>query len=152
MNKYVILFFLLFQGSFAQEIKLSDEQLKSLKMAYNWNSEDLLIVNFRQPRNNCNYNNYKNLEISKNWVSKNVFTIKNIDTNRIIYIYSDSKLAKRSIDNTESYNDVNDFFTTNFSANGHCYAIIIVNQDGEMVYKVGEYSKEDVISLIDKIK
>ena len=42
--------------------KLTEIQLNFVKENYNWNSEDIIIYNFRQPRTNCSYDNYINLK------------------------------------------------------------------------------------------
>lgn len=153
MKKYLLLLVLIFNLSFAQEkTAITKDQINVLKTLYNWNDEAFLIINFKQPRENCHYNNYMKFKESKKWLLQNVFNIENIDKNRIIYIYSDEKLAKDVIDNVEFYPDYNNFFTNSFSSKGDCYSLIIINQSGEVAYKLGEYYQEDLINLMNKIK
>ncbi|WP_445458327.1 hypothetical protein [Flavobacterium sp. HNIBRBA15423] len=153
MKKYLILLFFVFQMSFAQEkTTITIDKVSVIKKIYNWNEEQFLIINFNQPRKNCHYNNYLNVKESKDWLLKNVYNIESINKNRIIHVYSDRNLAKKVIDNLEFYEDFDNFFTNNFSSKGDCYALIIINQRGEIASKLGEYYREDLINLIEKIK
>lgn len=68
--------------------QLTEIELQFLKENYKWNSEYFLIVNFKQPRSSCQYDNYKNIKKSvKRWSDfYGEINLKNVGN---IFIYAD---------------------------------------------------------------
>ena len=154
MKKIVILFILIFTANFtfSQENKIPKEKLETLKRFYNWNDEKLLIVNFYLPKNSCHYNQYNDLKSGKKWIENNIY--KNIELNNIknIFIYSESQEAKSIIDNISCFFDYENYFlNTFFNVKNHCYGIVVINENGNFIHKLGEFSKYDVKRLINKV-
>ena len=77
--------------------KLTETELTFVKESYNWNSEEFIIINFRQPENSCQYDNYKNLKKSVRWWTK-FYSKMELANVRNIFIYSDSEKARGIID------------------------------------------------------
>jgi len=127
--------------------KLSEEQLIFIKENYNWNSEDLIIVNFRQPQSSCHYDNYKNLKQSSDWWNDYYSKMK-LNNIRNIFVYSDSNKATGIIDSKNHFSDVNNFFLENFfTEEQNCYGILVFNKNGDFQKKSGEYTQDDIVEF-----
>ncbi|MCB0445677.1 MAG: hypothetical protein R2812_08425 [Gelidibacter sp.] len=132
--------------------KLTDAQLEYVKKIYNWNSEELLIVNFKQPERRCHYNNYQHFKESEKWWDAYYSKIE-LTNVRNIFVYSDSKKAKEIIDSKKHFADMDSFFLNNFfSKEKTCDGIVIINKNGDYQKKAGEYTLIDIAQLINKLK
>lgn len=132
--------------------KLTEIQLNFVKENYNWNSEDIIIVNFRQPKTNCFYDNYKNINNSVSWW-KSFYSKMNLKNTLNIFVYSDKHAAKNVIDSKAHFEDKNNFFLNIFFfSENECYGLLIINKLGYYQQKNGEYSEYDVTSSIESIK
>ncbi|GHA43229.1 hypothetical protein GCM10007103_25630 [Salinimicrobium marinum] len=158
MKKFILILFLttgvygFTNSSETGSEKLSDVQLQFIKDNFNWNSEGLLIVNFRQPRNKCPYNQYKNLEKSYEWWVKN-YSDLDLENIHNIYVYSNSKKSEAMIDGKNHFADLHNFFLTNFFSNDEtCYGVLVINKRGEYRKKAGEYRKTEVREFINRLK
>ena len=131
--------------------KVTETQLKFFKENYNWNSENILIINFLQPKYNCHYDAYTNLTVSISWWDKfyNDLDLKNI-ANR--YVYSDNKKVKEIVNLKTHFADKDEFILKNFFSNEpFCYGVLIINQMGNYEQKSSEYLVEEVNYYIDKL-
>lgn len=132
--------------------KLTESQLKFIKENYNWNGENILIINFVQPKRNCFYDNYEHMNTSVNWWAK---YYAKIDLTNItnIFVYSDKFAAKEVIDSKTHFEDKENFLLKNFFLNGsECYGVLIINKMGDYQKEDGEYSQKTVERDILKLK
>jgi len=134
--------------------KINQNQLSFIKNNYPWKTGEILVINYRQPRNSCHYDNYKNLSpktSSKYWndfYSKMEF--KNISN---IWVYADSKRANKVLDNTRNFEDKYYFFSVNFfSKDKTCHGILAINDQGDYIQKNGEYTQEEVAGYLKKLE
>ncbi len=131
--------------------KLTEIKLNFVKENYNWNSEDIIIVNFRQPRTNCSYDNYENLINSVSWWNS-FYSIINLKNTLNIFVYSNKKAAKNVIDSKKHFEDKNNFFLNTFFSNERdCYGLLVVNRLGYYEQINGEYSENDVSNSIESL-
>ncbi|PWK19191.1 hypothetical protein LX78_01672 [Xanthomarina spongicola] len=129
--------------------KLSETQLQFIIENYHWNSEDLIIVNFKQPRSSCHYDNYKNLKQSSEWWTEYYSKMELVNV-RNIFVYSESKKATEIIDSQNHFSDISNFFLDNFfNKEQSCYGILVINKKGEFQKKNGEYTQEDIVKYIN---
>ncbi|TYA53216.1 hypothetical protein FVF61_11245 [Formosa maritima] len=132
--------------------KLSEEHLKFVIENYQWNSEDVMIINFRQPKSSCHYDNYENLKQSSDWWTE-FYSEMDLENIHNIFVYSDSNKAKAVIDSKNYFSDINNFFLENFFVkNRSCFGILVINKDGDFKKKSGEYTQEDIIELVKNLK
>ncbi|MEP2238054.1 MAG: hypothetical protein ABJI22_06810 [Maribacter sp.] len=132
--------------------KLTEVELNFIKENYNWKAEGLLIVNFRQPKSSCHYDNYKNLKNSLKWWSE-FYSKMDIENIRNIYVYSEGLKAKKILDSENHFPDTNDFFLNlAFSKDKTCYGVLVVNEKGEFRTKVGEYMNKDIEEFISRLE
>ena len=148
----VLIYFLGFQKLSSQNKKLSKEQLEFFKENYDWSSEKFFIINYRQPKLSCHYDNYKNMYKSRSeW--KKYYSKITLENTLNIFVYSDKKRAEKIIDSKKHFSDKNYFLYLNFfSKEKTCYAVLIANSKGEYQQKNGEYSQKDIIKMIDQLK
>jgi hypothetical protein len=141
-----------FQKAESQTVeKLSEKQLEIISEAYQWNSEDIIIVNFRQPQSSCHYDNYQDLKKSSEWFTEYYSNIELVNV-RNIFVYSDSNKATEIIDSKTHFPDTNNFFLENFFAKKKtCYGILVINKNGEFQKKSGEYTQEEIVELVNML-
>jgi hypothetical protein len=154
MKRIVIPFILSLIANFAfsQENVIPKEQLETLKQVYKWNDEKILLVNFYLPKNNCHYNQYDNLDRSKNWIDYNIYNSINLINIKKIYVYSDKFNAIQIINNKRCFEDYENYFLKNFfNASEACFGIVAINSDGKYSIKIGEFTTEDVNLLLKNV-
>jgi hypothetical protein len=130
--------------------KLTDTQLNFLIKSYSWGTEDLLIVNFNQPKSRCHYDNYVNLKKSINWWNRFYSKIE-LQSAKNIFVYADNLRAAKVIDSKTYFADKNFFFKNFFSDNTTCYGLLIIKKNGEYQKKSGEYTQEHIVELINNL-
>lgn len=132
--------------------QLDANQIQILRENYSWNIENkLIILNFIQPKKNCHYNNYENLNQPSSWWKE--FYSK-IDTTSAEnkFVYSDSIAAKKVIDGKSHFSDPNNFLLNNFFQNmPFCYGVIIINTQGFYKLKGSEYSSSEVSKFLQDL-
>ena len=132
--------------------KLTETELKFVKENYNWNSKEILIVNFRMPKSSCHFNNYANLKKSSDWWIKYYSKMELVNVYKI-FVLSDSQKAKTIIDSKKHFADMNSFFLNKFfKKDKACFGIVVINQNGEFQKKAGEYTQEHITELINNLK
>lgn len=128
--------------------KLTETQLHFVIENYHWTSEQLLIVNFRQPKSNCHYDNYVDLKNSAKWWCE-FYSKIDLQNIRNIFVYADYSKAKNIIDSHNHYADASDFFMNQiFSLDKTCYGVLVLNKSGHYRRKAGEYIQKDIEKLI----
>ena len=155
MKKTIFLLFIIFFSNsiHSQSKIISSEKIFFLKEKYKWENDEILLINFFFPQENCFYNQYENLHKSLDWFENNIYS--KIDLNQIkkINVFTDKFIAKNIIDNSTSFEDFNDFFKNDLLKDfQNCHAIIAINKKGYFEFKVGEYSEKDVKTIITKLK
>lgn len=158
MNKTLLLFLSFALFSFVQVDKtiakgnLNQAQLDFVKENFNWTSEDILIVNFKQPRNKCHYDAYENLKASTKWWT-NFYSQMDLNNTHNIFVYSDAKKAKNTIDSKNHFADFENFFLTYFFfKNLTCEGIVVIHKDGAFRKKAGEYIQKDIEQFISELR
>lgn len=132
--------------------KLTEAQLNFIKENYNWKSEEILIVNFKQPRRRCFYNNYQNLEKSSKWWD-DYYSKMELSNVRNIFVFSNKFNARKIIDSKNNFPDIKKLFLKEFFSNDKtCMAVLVINTKGEFRKKSGEYLQKDVEELIHQLK
>ncbi|TRZ43185.1 hypothetical protein [Robertkochia solimangrovi] len=138
----------------AQRIKqgtFEDPMKEFLKKTYNWQDQDLLIINFRYPQNSCHYDQYRDLPRSVNFFND---LYRKIDTQaaRNIYVYAEESRAKRIIDGVDHFPDIDKRLRkTVFKPYGYCYGLLVLNQNGAYRVVLGEYSENDITKCIEQL-
>ena len=128
--------------------KLTEPQLHFVIENYQWTSEKLLIVNFRQPKSRCHYDHYADLKNSAKWW-REFYADIDLQNVRNIFVYADHSKAKNSIDMHTHYADASDFFLNQiFSLDKTCYGVLVLNKSGHYRKKAGEYNQKDIEKLI----
>jgi hypothetical protein len=131
--------------------KLTEIQLNFVKENYNWNTEDIIIVNFRQPRTNCSYDNYINLNNSVSWWNS-FYSKINLKNTLNIFVYSNKKAALNVIDSKTHFEDKNNFFLNIFFSDvRECYGLLVINKLGYYKKINGEYSENEVTNFIESL-
>jgi hypothetical protein len=131
---------------------LTETELKFVKDNYNWKSEEFIVINFRQPRSSCHFNNYTNWKKTSKWWNEFYSGIK-LDNVRNIFVYSDRNKAKKIIDSKNHFADKDNYFLNNFFLKEKaCFGILVINNIGEYQKKSGEYSQKNVEELINNLK
>lgn len=129
---------------------LTSSEIQIIKKRFNWDTEKTLVVNFRQPLDYCHYNQYINVKLST-WF-EDYFSEMKLSDSRIVYVYSEAKLARKRIDNKDYFADENNFlFNKFFNKRKSCYAILIIRSNGEYQQKNGEYSPKDILRMIQNM-
>jgi hypothetical protein len=131
---------------------LTELQLKFIKENYNWKSEEILIINFLQPRENCFWNNNEHSNSSIKWWEKFYSNI-NLTNISNIYVYSDKISAKKIIDSKTRFEDYNNFLLNNFfNIKKECFGVLVINSLGEYEFIEGEYTEKQVENLIENLR
>ncbi|MEA1785519.1 hypothetical protein U1E44_05415 [Arenibacter sp. GZD96] len=159
MNKillvaFVVYSFFSFFGSQKGLVQgnLNEAQLQFVKQNFNWTTEDLLIVNFKQPRNKCHYDVYQNLKASTPWWT-DFYSQMDLNNAQNIFVYSDSKRTKSRIDSLNHFADFEDFFLTRFfSKDLTCEGVVIIHKNGAFKKKAGEYTQKEIAQFISELK
>lgn len=130
--------------------KLNTIQLKFIKDNYPWKDGEFLIINYRQPKRSCHYNNYYKIA-SSTWFD-NLYSKIKLHNISNIFIYADSKRAKKIIDFKKHFEDKNHYLLDNFfSKDKSCYGLMIINEQGDYKQKNGEYFQSDIVSFVNKL-
>lgn len=137
-----------------QEIKtLPKDQLKTIKETYNWNKEQLLIINFKGLKDECSFSIYDGLQATQDWFDNNVYPNVDLTDCRNIYVYADKLYAKPILDFKTHYDDVGHYFLKHFfNIKGTCYGIMIINKKGEYLVESGDYNQYTINNMIQRLK
>lgn len=153
MKKFMLILFVIFQLSYAQEKIIPKDQMKSIRYEYNWKDEEFLIINFRFPQDYCPYENYSELKSTFNWLNNKVYSKVDMTKSRNVFIYADKLAAKPILDNETHYDDIGRYFLKNFfDKKGNCIGLLLINKKGAYKTIIGEYSSKDIINLTEALK
>jgi len=132
------------------EGKLNKEQVEVLEGLFGWEKEELIIINYRQPKGYCHYDQYMSIGSTK-WFD-DFYSELNLKDVHNIFVYYESKRSKGVIDGKKHFFDLNKYFFDNFfKKDKSCYGLLIVNKHGNYQQKNGEYSKKEVKNYINKL-
>lgn len=155
MKKLTILFavFIVLNSFSIYENKFSKTELDKIKINYNWKDEKFLIINYFMPKSSCHYDNYTNPEKTKLWFDNNVYSNLDIESSKNICVFSDYEYVDDIIDEETYFADTNNFFLNKiFDSFRGCNGLIIINSDGKYNYYEGEYSKNNVKTILKELK
>ena len=131
--------------------KVDSNQLSFIKTNYNWNTERVLIINYKQPLSSCHFDNHK-ISAESTWWKK--FYSK-IDTENCanIHVLANGEEKNKNIDNKYIFDDKNGFLLLNFfKRKTSCFGIFVVNNEGYYIQFNGHYSERQVSKYIENIK
>ena len=132
--------------------KIDEEQLKFLKENYNWNDENIVVINFLQPISNCHYDAYENLSNPSKWWT-NFYSKIDLTNVANRFVYSDANAARRIIDSKIYFGDVKNFILNNFfSKEPQCHGVLVINNFGFYEMLSREYSEKEVTFFIKILK
>ncbi|SHH35253.1 hypothetical protein [Winogradskyella jejuensis] len=132
--------------------QIDEKAISFLKENYGWNKEDFLVISFRQPKNKCHYDNYKNLSKTNRAIAKFSESIEEKSTRNIL-VSSDAEKVKAYVDLESSYIDFEDFILkTFFEKANSCYGLVVINNEGRYMSIAGEFVTKDVNSFIHLLK
>lgn len=134
--------------------KISNEQLTFIKKTYNWNTENILIINYVQPIeiSPCKID-YKSIpESGKEW-RKDFYSKINTEGCLNIQVFASGELLKSKLDNIIYFDDKNDFlYESYFSRKKSCFGILVVNNNGYYIQYNGHTSERQVAQFIELLK
>jgi hypothetical protein len=127
--------------------KLNEGQMSFIKDNYDWNSKDILIINFTQPRSNCHYDNHKH---NKNTVKNYMEYYSDVDLKdcEVIFVCPE----KHNSDSYLYYDKANFLLNNYFNRKERCFAVMVLNKNGDYLQYNGEYSKKQVSKYIENLK
>ena len=132
--------------------KIDEEKLKFIKENYNWNEENIIVINFLQPISNCHYDAYENLSIPSKWWT-NFYSKIDLTNVANRFVYSDANAARRIIDSKIYLTDEKNFILNNFfSKEPYCHGVLVINNFGFYEMLSREYSIKEVIYFIKILK
>ncbi len=127
--------------------KINNEELKFIKQQFDWNEEKILIINYTQLRSDCHFDNHKHLKEGGKWWKK--FYSK-IELNNCLNKFACSEKHKGISD---LYIDRTNYFLKNyFSHKKSCFAVLVINKNGDYMQYNGHYSEEQVSHYIKTLK
>ena len=135
------------RSEFVFEGSIPEHKLAFLKQNYNWKAGTKLIINFKTFLSTCPRNQYRVIENDWNDEFYRKLALKNV-TN--IYIsLEDNLLRKLTNSRKDFYEDKDDFFTKTFNLKSgmHCYALMMINEKGLFMLRVGEKTEADIFDF-----
>lgn len=136
------------RSEFIFEGSIPEHKVAFLKQNYNWKAGTKLIINFKTFLSTCHYDQYR--VKNNDWLDEfyRKLRLENV-TN--IYIPLQEKSAKKLIiSRNDFYEDIDDFFTKTFNlkSGAHCYALMMINEKGSFMLRVGEYTEADISDFL----
>ena len=132
---------------------LPQSKLTFLKKYYKWNEGTRLLVRFTTYKRTCHYNQYP-IGRSKSKVEEvtnPLYKDLPIQDISIAHIFLEKKLSKQFILNrSDYYQDYEDFFskTLSLKKRKYCYAVVLIDENGNMAGRIGEYTNADLKEFI----
>jgi len=93
--------------------RISEAKLKIICENFGWKTDNVIILNFLQPKQNCHYNNYSKIKRSVSWWA-DFYAKMELKEAENKYVYSDSSAAKSIIDDITYFSDRNNFCSIPF--------------------------------------
>lgn len=127
--------------------KLSPDELKFTKLQFDWDSEDILIVNYTQLRTDCHFDNHTHKINSGKWWRK-FYSETDISNSLVVFLCSEKHEGIKGL-----YVDRTNFFLKHFfSRKKSCFAVLIINKNGDYLQFNGHYSEEQVSNYTQYLK
>ena len=131
---------------------INAEQLNFIKLNYNWNDEEILIINYKQPISYCHFNNNKITDSGIKWW-KDFYSKINTENYLNIQVLANGERVRSWLDNVNYFDDKNNFLLENFfSRKKTCFGVLIVNNEGNYIQYNGHYSEIQVTLIIENLK
>ena len=132
--------------------KLEANEIEFLRKNYNWQEEDILIINFRQPRNFCHYDNNKVSKKTIKWWN-DFYSKINIENCLNVFVYSENSRSLKNYNQQNYFLDKEKFIFMNFfNKKRSCDGVLIINKNGDYFQHGGHYSEKQVAKLISVLK
>lgn len=134
--------------------KISTEQLTYIKNTYNWNDENILIIDYIQPIeiSPCKLD-YKFIPESGKEFRKKFYSKINTEGCLTIQVFASGELIKSKLDNITYFDDKDDFLYENyFSRKKSCFGILVINNDGYYIQYNGHNSERQVAKFIENLR
>ena len=134
--------------------KLPKSKIDFLKKHYDWQKDTKLIINFKTYRRTCHYDQYpiKFRKKENGQFFDNFYKKIGLQDVSLIYILLEKRLSKRIIGRrSDYYFDKDDFLSNTFKLQErqHCYAITVIDENGNLIGRIGEYSEDDLLEFIE---
>lgn len=130
---------------------MTSEELIFIKGHYNWNGTGLLIINYRQPRSYCHFDNNLKPSSKKWW--KDYYKKVNTEGCFNIHVTAEGEHSEIKLDNVIYFDDTNDFLLEHFFNRKHsCFAVMVINPSGDYVQYNGHYHEEEVNRYIELLR
>lgn len=131
---------------------LEEAEVQFLKDNYPWPAGNLLLINFRQPRSNCHFDNYVVNNDTRRWY-RNFYNEVDLKSAANIFVFSEGERVTKHLDNKTYFDDKEDFLLNNyFHRKASCFAIMAINDEGEYLQFNGHYSERQVNAYIEVLK
>jgi hypothetical protein len=131
--------------------KVDNNQLRFIKTNYNWNTEKVLIINYKQPLSICHFDNHKISKGNKWW--KKFYSKIDTENCANIHVLANGEIKNKNIDNKNIFDDKNDFLLSNFfNRKTSCFGVLVVDNEGYYIQYNGHYSERQVSKYIENLK
>lgn len=132
--------------------KIGSEKLNFIKKTYNWNNQQILILNYSQPINICHFDNNKITTGTEKWW-KDFYSKINTENCLNIKVLANGERVKNKLDNYNYFDDKNNFLFINFfGRKKSCYGVLVINNEGDYIQYNGHYSEKQVAKYIATLK
>ncbi|WP_191859264.1 hypothetical protein [Hanstruepera ponticola] len=127
--------------------KLNEGQMKFMNNYYNWDSKEILIINFSQPRSDCHFDNHIHKTGYTKWW-KDFYEKIDIKDCSNIFVCSE----KHNRDKTLFYDKANFLYDNFFSRKESCYGVLVLNKNGDYLQFNGHYTEKQVSKFKENLK
>lgn len=127
--------------------KLNEGEMKFMNDYYNWDSKEILIINFTQPRSDCHFDNHTHKTGNTKWW-KDYYKKINIKNCSNIFVCPE----KHKRDKTLYYDKANFLYDNFFNRKESCFGVLVLNKNGDYLQYNGHYSERQVSKFIENLK
>ena len=147
---YTLLILFLFfniNNVFSQSKKIATKlQLQFLQNNFNWDSEDYLIIAYKNSENNCTQ--YKNEIETNDWVMRLVDNAGIKNAHEILVVNGQKSYANSK----QIFMDKEAFILKEFLNTSSCFSLIVFNEQGHYISKIGEFTEFDIKKIVKQLK
>ena len=138
---------------------LSVENIDVLREKFDWNTEDVLVINYTLPEENCKItfpkpeNPKDRFKRARNWWDSFYSNTQTYDA-KIVHIEASERYARAFSQYSNQYHwDENGYLLNNVFRNARgCEAVLAVNKAGQFYQQNETYSQEQVAFYVAKLK
>ena len=132
--------------------KVDVEVLTFLAKNYNWNTQEILIVNYSQPIKDCHFDNNQLTKQSIKFFD-DFYAKINTENSLIVKVFSNGERIRRKLDNVKYFDDKEDFLYINFfSKKRSCFGVLVIHKNGNYYQYNGHYTEKQVAKFSYNLK